>query len=256
MLQSERHDNIILSLMNQGYSSTICLANKFKCSSETIRRDFEILESKNIIKKVHGGAILTSPGEDLSSYAKREKIHKNEKIEVAKQASRMVIPESIIAMNSGTCTHFIARELKENFSKLTMIVLSLPTINELATKENFQIVVPGGVYHGDEKSLTGPLAEASLNHFHIDIAFIAPGGISLESGITEYLNNELPIERILLERAEKVYIVAEHQKIDKKCILKLCDIDKVDAIITDSQCPDEIFLKYKEAGVSMIRYEP
>jgi DeoR/GlpR family transcriptional regulator of sugar metabolism len=88
------------------------------------------------------------------------------------------------------------------------------------------------------------------------VAFVAPGGISEAWGVTEYMNNELPLEKRFLELADTAYIVAEHQKFDRKCMLKVCDFGKVKGIITDSQCPDDIVARYRDIGVAVYRADP
>ncbi len=256
MLQKERQTRILSILQEKESVSIASLVDEFNCSRETIRRDMESLEKRGLITKVHGGAVLITPDEVLSSFGSRKVIHHREKIELAAKAMDFVEENSVIGVNAGTCTYFIACELRKKFNHLTVITNSLNVISELSLKRDYSIVVPGGILDHSEESLNGSIAENTLRTFHVDIAFISPGGISEEWGVTEFMNNELPIEKILLERADRAYIVGEHQKFDRKCMLKLCDFSQIKGIITDSQCPDDVVERYRSHGVDVFRADP
>ena len=57
MLAKERHDKILKILELKGGIKSSKLIEILNVSLETIRRDFDILEKKGMLKKVHGGAV-------------------------------------------------------------------------------------------------------------------------------------------------------------------------------------------------------
>ena len=72
MLSSERQRLIHQESLMKGEVSIPELARRFHVSVETIRRDINILSEKNVLTKVHGGAVPKRPPvrEDASTMEK------------------------------------------------------------------------------------------------------------------------------------------------------------------------------------------
>ncbi|MDU1910619.1 hypothetical protein [Fusobacterium sp.] len=90
------------------------------------------------------------------------------------------------------------------------------------------------------------------NNFSVDKSFICVGGISLKRGVTDFLIEEVLVERKMAEIAEEIFILADSTKIENNSLIKICDIEKLDLIITDSKLDEDILKKYLENGVKII----
>ena len=60
------------------------------------------------------------------------------------------------------------------------------------------------------------------------------------------------VERKMAEIAEEIFILADSTKIENNSLIKICDIEKLDLIITDSKLDEDILKKYLENGVKII----
>ena len=58
---AERHQYIIKKLQKERYINVVDLCSELQVSSVTIRKDLKLLEDKNLLFKIHGGATLTNP---------------------------------------------------------------------------------------------------------------------------------------------------------------------------------------------------
>ena len=56
----------------------------------------------------------------------------------------------------------------------------------------------------------------------------------------------------MAEIAEEIFILADSTKIENNSLIKICDIEKLDLIITDSKLDEDILKKYLENGVKII----
>ena len=56
----------------------------------------------------------------------------------------------------------------------------------------------------------------------------------------------------MAEIAEEVFILADSTKIENNSLIKICDIENLDLIITDSKLDEGILKKYLENGVKII----
>ncbi|SHI50007.1 transcriptional regulator, DeoR family [Clostridium cavendishii DSM 21758] len=252
MLAQDRYQKI-LELLEQNDSVRVSnLIKIFNVSMETIRRDLDHLEKKGLLKKVYGGAVRERINTNQASFNVREKEFIEEKQEIAKIAIRYITEGQSIALNSGTTTLEIAKLLKINFEKLTILTNSVAIALELSDMSKYTIILCGGIFNGEEYSLAGEFALENISKFRIDTAFISVSGISLLDGFTDHNLDEIQIQRKLIEISQQVFMLSDSSKFDTLSLLKLCDISKADMIITDSKLNDNILNKYKANDIEVI----
>jgi DeoR/GlpR family transcriptional regulator of sugar metabolism len=68
MEQGKRNRIIIETINNYDFISVNEILNKCNVSEITARRDLALLESKNLIKRTHGGAVKSKATDNLFSY--------------------------------------------------------------------------------------------------------------------------------------------------------------------------------------------
>jgi len=189
---------------------------------------------------------------DKLNFSNRKNELKEEKKEIAKIAIRYIEEGQSIALNDGTTNIEIARELKKTFNKLTIITNSLVVANELSDADGFNVILTGGMLNNKEYAFYGDLAENLLANFVVDKAFIGVSGVSLTRGITNYLIEEVQIQKKLIEISQEVIILADSSKIDNVSLVKIADIDEVNLIITDSNLDSKILDKYLKNGIEIV----
>jgi DeoR/GlpR family transcriptional regulator of sugar metabolism len=252
LLAEERKDTIIQMLEEEGSVKVSKLTKLFDVSIETIRRDLESLEKEGLLKRVYGGAVLKKNEVQKLNYINREKEFINEKREIAKIAIKYIEDGQSIALNDSTTNIEIARELKNNFKELTVITNSLMIANELDDAESFTVILAGGILNSKERAFFGELPKKLLSNFIADKAFISVGGVSLIRGITDFMPEEVQIEKGLIEISQETIILADSSKMDKISLIKLEDIHEVNLIITDSKLDSKILNNYLKNGIEIV----
>jgi DeoR/GlpR family transcriptional regulator of sugar metabolism len=253
LLAEERYKTILELLGKNNSIKSSYLIKLFNVSVETVRRDLEHLEKEGFLHRVHGGAVLDEINPKSVDFTVREKTHNKEKVEIAKNAIQFISEGSVIALDNGTTTLEIAKILKKKFNKLTILTHSLLVVEELINEPNYTIILLGGIVNGKDKSLKGALVENYIDLFHIDIAFISISGVSIKEGATEFELDTIPIQKKLIKRSRQKILLADSSKFGVVSLLKVCDLNDVDCIITDSNLKDTIYEKYKERGISVIK---
>ncbi len=252
MLAQERQDYILDVIGKEGSVKVSKLTKIFDVSIETIRRDLEALEKQGFLKRVYGGAILKKNTIDKLNFSNRENEFKEEKKEIAKIAIRYIEEGQSIALNDGTTSIEIARELKKKFNKLTIITNSLVVANELSDVDGFNVILSGGMLNNKEYAFYGDLAERVLSNFVVDKAFIGVSGVSLTRGITDYSMEAVRLYKKLIEISQEVIILADSSKIDNVSLVKITDTDEVNLIITNSNLDSKILDKYLKNGIEIV----
>lgn len=252
MLAQERYQQILVMLEKESSVKVSKLMKMFDVSIETVRRDLEYLEKEGYLKRVYGGAVLENVNTKQVNFKTRENEYIEEKKEISDIAVRFIREGQSIALDSATTTLEIAEAIKKKFERLTVLTNSIVIASELSDMEKYTIILCGGILKSEEFSLVGDLAISHIGTFHIDTAFIGASGISLKEGITDYDIDQLSIQKKIIEVSQQNIIVADSSKFDRVSLSKICDLDKIDMIITDSKLKPKILEKYLEHGIEVI----
>ena len=157
-----------------------------------------------------------------------------------------------MALDYGTTTLEVAKTLKNNFECLTVLTNSLVIANELSSMPKYTIIVAGGVLKTEEFSLYGQNTENEIGQYHVDTSFISVSGISLKAGITDYILDSVSVQKKMIEISDKVIVLAYSSKFDNAALSKICEIDRVNMIITDSGLSKNIYDKYTKRGIKIV----
>ncbi|PLT32687.1 DeoR/GlpR family DNA-binding transcription regulator [Bacillus sp. V5-8f] len=214
------------------------LANQFRVSDETIRRDLDRLEKEGFLKKVYGGAVKMKIQNWELPFDEKTTIHNQEKQAICKAAANLVEDGDIIMIGNGTTPLEIVRYLAHK-TDITLITHSMPVM--LLAMEFFKgrIIFIGGEFEKNQKYTSGPLTERMLEMMKADKAFISAGGISTINGITDYDLSGSSVSRKIIERADQVIILGDHSKFGQTTFAHMCSLTEVSMIITDKNCPNE-----------------
>lgn len=250
MLVHDRHQQIMQLLHEIQSVKTADLIARFGVSFETIRRDLEYLEREGFLKRVHGGATL--PAADYQKelpFTVREMKRIQEKRELAQTALRYVEEGQSLFMDVSTTNTEFAKALMAHFDRLTILTNSFEIASVLIAKPQFTIVFIGGVVRNSERCVVGDLAESFVSQFHADLFFMSVSGISLTEGLTDYGIGEIQLKKRMLERSDKVFVLADSSKFNVVSLTPLCGLDKIERIVTDSGIDRDVLERYKQAGV-------
>lgn len=256
MLLEQRQEEIVQLLMKEKSVKTSSLCSLFSASRETIRRDLETLEGQGLIKRIHGGAMrLESSAENAAVYTsfdQRKTEHSLNKEEVALEAAHYISEGQVIALDSGTTSLELARVLKSRFHQLTVVTNSLSIANELADTEGITLILTGGIYNPEEKACFSDMATLILSHINIDLLFLTTCGISANRGITYQRVEDLVIQNKFMEASNEAIVIADSSKLGVNSLVRMCGIEQVSMIITDSYASAEQIAALEEAGMKVV----
>ena len=269
MLSEQRYEQISGLLESEGSVKTSTLCSLLSASRETIRRDLETMEAQGLLRRIRGGAMKLEPSKtdsqmpgvpvqekneslQYASFDKRQKQHFLNKEKVARKAAEYISEGQAIALDSGTTALELARVIKHRFHSLTVVTNSLPVAAELADAEGITLVLTGGIYNSDEKAFTSDLATLIFSRINIDILFLTTCGISVERGITYQRVDEIIVQDRMMEASGKTIVIADSSKIGVNSLVKMCGIDRISMIITDSNAPAEQTKALEQAGVQVV----
>lgn len=249
MRQAERLGAILEELSADGSVSVAALVERLGVSPATIRRDLERLEEQHLLTRTHGGALAQGVLYELPLRYKASR-HEQEKRRIAEAAAQRVVEGATVGLTGGTTTTEVARQLVDR-QRLTVVTNALNIAGELAIRPNVKLVVTGGTGRSESYELVGPLAVQALSRLHLDLAFVGADGISAGDGFTTHHEVEADTNRALIQRAERVIVVADGSKLGRATFAQICPIDMVHELITDDRGDRGEIERLRNAGLTV-----
>ena len=247
---SERHQYILDKLKKEGKVNVPDLSNDLNVSSVTIRKDLKLLEDKNLLFRTHGGGTMTNPYTTDRHVNEKEKIKSEEKMDIGAAAAALIVPNDCIIIASGTTVLSLAKNIKPQ-GNLTVITAALNVATELNHHPEIEILVLGGILRKSSSSGTGNYAEKILEDFSCSKLFLGVDGIDIEFGLTTTHVMEAQLNRKMIQAAQKTIVLADSSKFGKRGFGRICGLEDVEQIITDSGISDHMVDTLKGMGIEV-----
>ena len=237
MQQTARHTAIVEALNANGSIGVAQIADSLGVSLPTVRRDLQLLEDQGLLHRTHGGAVVPVGLYELPlRYRKTQR--REEKVRIAREAASRIPERATIGLTGGTTTTEVARALAGK-AGLTIVTNAINIASELTIRPNLQLIVTGGIVRHQSYELVGPIADHVLGTLYLDIAFVGVDGISPDGGLTTFDSVEAHTGAVLIQRARRVIVVADHSKLGRIAFAKISDISPVHELITDRAANQE-----------------
>lgn len=231
MLGPERRQKIMDILRQDSKVYVSQLAKTFNITEETVRRDLEKLEQKNLLRRSYGGAMLyESTNEDLS-FKRRSSINSESKQAIAATAFSLINDGNTIMVDSSTTCQHLLQKLKIH-KHITVITNSILLMNDFIDS-NFTLICTGGTLRTNSGSLVGAQACRTIKNYCVDFALISCKGLDLTHGIMESNDSESNIKQLMIKQARHTILLADHTKFDKTTFSYCCDFKHISHLVTD-----------------------
>lgn len=253
MYPEERQEAIASQVIAQGRASVAELAHAYDVTTETVRRDLAVLDRAGLVRRVHGGAVpvralhIVEPGVD-----EREITRADHKEAIARAATEFLpLPGATVLFDAGTTTARVAAMLPPD-RELVVVTNAVPIAARLAAMPSITLQLLGGRVRGLTEAAVGDPALRALDTMRVDIAFIGTNGISVRHGLSTPDSDEAAVKRAMVRCANYVVVVADSSKVGREEFVSFAPIDKVDALVTDSEISESDRAELTEQGVEVV----
>lgn len=217
----------------------------------TIRRDLIMLEKNGYVIRTHGGAKINE--EVLSpkfSHSKRILTYQEEKKRIGKCAIEFLKKNSSIYLDSSSTV----LQMVKYFPDIPIFVLTNSPVfaSELSTRKNVEVVLTGGSLNKQVFSLSGPIAQFSLDRVNINTAFFGAAGFSNVHGFSNALYNECELKKKVFSVATEKIMLVDSSKQGKVLPYTFAEYKDIDTLITDNELPKKQMDSLNDNGVNVI----
>ncbi len=252
MHEKERHNAILNAVREKPVVTVKEIVDLTGASEATIRRDIAGLESRKLLKRVHGGAEALNPPQVNSLIGRpfnvNATLNTQKKRAIAKLAVELCLDGEPIIINGGTTTfqmvHFLSTK------RLPVFTNSFPIAEHLLKHSKNTVTLPGGTIYREQNIVLSPFDNDVSRNFYARRMFMSAQGIG-PMGIMESDPLLIQAEHKLIDQAEDLIVLVDSSKFDQRCSLILCGLKRISTVITDDGIGETETKMLEDAGVTL-----
>jgi len=250
MLAIDRQQRILKLLNRHGSIRTIETAAELCVTDETVRKDFETLEKRGELIRIHGGASkLQRIREDLP-FNQRQAVMREEKLAIARVAASRIQANETIFLDASSTVLTLTECLPE--LPLTILTNALNVFTALADRPNLDLICTGGLYDPKSRSFIGLTAEKSLQRYNIHRMFFSGNGLHLDNGVSESNSRQAAFKERVIQTAQDVVFLGDHTKLGQKASFFFAGISELSCVITDALGDPGFIEQVQTRGVEVL----
>ncbi|MRG58770.1 DeoR family transcriptional regulator [Agromyces sp. CFH 90414] len=201
-------DQAILQHLRSSRAATVSeLAQATGSSIATIRRDLQRLDHAGLLKRTHGGAVV-SDGD--APFGAVESVNRDAKERIARAAAESVHDGQTIILDIGTTTLRLAQLLRGR--RVTVITPNMAVYEVLRDEREVHLVLLPGDYDRVYRSVSGFLTTESLRLIRADQAFLGVSGITEDGDLRDTTLAQVPIKQAMVAACDRATVLADHDK--------------------------------------------
>lgn len=230
LFTQERRNEIARLLMEDGRVSAQSLAERYRVSAETIRKDLLWLEAQGIAQKSYGGAVASVP-EIEKGFFEKASCRPAEKRRIAKAAADEIPSGSTVILDSGSTVLEIARKLALR-RDIVFFTNSLQTA-QLLIEKKCNVSLLGGNIRLSSYASTGMWTIEQLSQLHADWAILGASSFSGTGGPCVESMEEAQTKKAMIRAAEKRMLAADSSKSRCQAAMQFANWSEISLLITD-----------------------
>ena len=246
MFVYERQNQILSVLEERQFATVDYLAKVLFTSPATVRRDLACMEQNGLLRRVRGGAVRIEGAEQDKPLLMRNRSEMEKKEKIARLALPLLKGSSTLFLDSSSTVTELARQF-ESLREVTVMTCGMATLQLLNDTTALNVLCCGGRLR-NRSSFVGSTAVKAIRNFRADLFLFSCCGLTAEFGSSEADESNATVKRAMLEQAKRRILLCDSTKIGKDYFHRVCSLDEVDVIVTDTK-PDEEFFNHAPCPV-------
>ena len=248
--KDDRQARILSALEDNPALRVNQLAQEFRVTTETIRRDLTELSDAGQISRTYGGAMKSGGGFE-PVLTDRLKLYVEERRLVASHAADLYADSHTLLLGGGATMLHFARILSKTQHRMIVITPALSVAQELAANPHIKVMLLPGVLDAQEHVVTGPETLRAIEKFHAPTTIIGVSGLSCE-GASEAMPSIGEVYTAMLASADCGIILADHSKFDKRALVLLSEWTPRLSLVTNRLPEPDLATAIESGGAKIL----
>ncbi len=253
MHERERWQMILSAVQYRAVVTVRELIERAGASPATLRRDLAKLEEMGQIKRVHGGVEALNfddrPHLATRAFDVSQSLNVCSKRAIGQAAAALCEDNDSIIINAGTTTFQMVDFLR--YRKMQILTNSFPIAEALVARSENRIIMPGGEIYREQGIVLSPFDGDATQHYTASKMFMSCYSFG-PLGVIEGDPLIARAEAKLLDRADRLIVLADSSKFETRGNMAVCPLSRVHTLITDAAAPVAILDVIRRAGVNVV----
>lgn len=252
MYPQERHKWLLDTARQDGRVSVAYASSELGVVPETIRRDLDQLASRQLLRRVHGGAIPADFDQlGDAPLDTRDASAVEQKDAIASAAlDQLPEPGSAIIMDAGSTVYRLASKLPAD-AHFTVFTDSAPIAALVAARTLCDVRLIGGRVRGTTQATVGNVSE--FEKLRVEVAFMGTNALSASYGLSTPDVDEAATKASMIAAARRVVVLADSRKIGAESTVRFAELSDIDLLITDQGLSDRQQQAFQRQEIEVIR---
>lgn len=251
-IQYQRQRDIYSLALARGTVDVAALARQFNVTTETIRRDLSELQDRQLLRRVHGGAVPFERRDHEPMIDARGMLNADEKLRIGREAVGEVPEHGSVLIDSGSTGQRLAEVFPVD-RDVHVITNSLTIAATLGRRGVSPLTVIGGRVQTNTLAMVDVVAVQTVSRLSVDVVFISCDGLSFSRGLTTPYSDESSLKRSMIEAARRVVAIVDQSKLGNDQLFNFAELDDLDVLITDRRADDDAVRAIEAHGVEVRR---
>ena len=247
---SARQRQILARIEAEGAQQIEDLAAHYGLTTQTIRRDINVLCDRGLARRFHGGVDLPVMSQNISVNA-RSRLNSNAKRRIAKYIASQITPGSTVFMGIGSTVQFVAAALRDH-ADLTVVTNNIDVAQTLGNAPNVELHLTGGIWRANDQDVVGPDAVKFFGKFYAGFAVIGAGGLSAEHGVLDFSYGEAQVTNAIIENSRTRFLAADFSKWTRDASVRVVPFNRLTHLVTDRKPAPGVQATLAEGGVELV----
>lgn len=238
MQAAQRRMEIFDDLQRNKTVEVNALANHYRVTPMTIRRDLAIFQKQGLVTTTYGGAYLNQGAAVEPNFALKSSQMKEGKQLIARRAASLVNEGETIIIDCGSTAYELAKYIAH--MNITVITNSLPVMNILKDHESIKLIMAPGQYNHVS---AGALSTYTLNFYrelHADKVFMSTQGFDERIGLSVPDMEDAAVKKVILQAAREKILLADMSKYKREYLAVHAKLEDFSIIVNDGKFPSDV----------------
>jgi DeoR family fructose operon transcriptional repressor len=233
-------------------ASVTQISEQLKVTTETVRRDLDVLERRGVLRRIRGGAELLDSIPFEQALAARHAEQFEDKLMIARRVAHELPQDGVVVLDSGSLTLFCAQAMPKD-RPLAVVTNNLPAAQYLAGCDNLlRIFTLPGTIRGLTSAAVDAWTSRRLSTLTVDLAIIGVNGMTSTHGLTTTNPEEAATKRAMMLSARRRIVPVISGRIGRNSFCSFAAINEVDLVITDAGANPEIVSELAATGPEVV----
>lgn len=231
--------------------SVLQISEHLEVTTETVRRDHDVLERRGLLRRLRGGAQLLDATPFEVALAARHAEQFEDKRRIAARLMDELPEDGVMVLDSGSLTLVTAQAIPADRS-LTVVTNNLPAARYLADLEHVRVITLPGTIRGLTSAAVDAWTSRRLTSLTVDVAVVGVNGMTVGQGLTTTNPEEASAKRAMLLAARRRIVPIISGKLGRNSFCSFAALSELDLIVTDAGAPESVVAELSAAGPEVV----